>query len=87
MTLLTWRAELASEMASNEDPGPVIHVAPSEAVLDVEFDASYGNPHGAALLVWTEGWVYFPVFYDGSEWLGSAPRNPTPHGQPHVGGG
>lgn len=86
MTLLTWRAELASEMASNKDPGPVIHVAPSEAVLDVKFDDDYGGAEGAPM-AWTEGWVYFPVVYDGRPALSSAPRNPTSEGQPHVGGG
>lgn len=29
--------------------------------------------------------VYFPVVYDGSEWLGSAPRDPERRGQEHVG--
>ncbi|HET7406003.1 MAG TPA: hypothetical protein VFJ21_02550 [Mycobacteriales bacterium] len=61
-------------------------VAPSEDVLDIEFDDTYGLAEGQPVLIWTEQRVYFPVVYDGAEWLGSAPRNPTREGQPHVGG-
>lgn len=84
--MTTWRAELAEAMAEVSDPGPVVAVAPDESVLDVEFDAGYGGSRGQPVLVWTEDHVYFPVVYDGAEWLGSAPRNPRGEGQGHVGG-
>lgn len=79
----TWR-ELLSEVLDGD--GPVIAYAPDEAAFDVEFDTSYGLAEGPEVLAWTEQYVYFPVVYDGSEWMGRAPRNPTSHGQPHVGG-
>jgi hypothetical protein len=41
---------------------------------------------GEDVLIWTEERVYFPVVYDGAEWMGSAPRAPQPAGQGHVGG-
>jgi hypothetical protein len=85
--MTTWRALLETERALNGDVGPIVHVAPEEAVLDVQFDAGYGSEQGPPVLVWSEQYVYFPVCYDGSEWLGSAPRNPDPEGQEHVGGG
>ena len=81
--LATWRVMLANAVA---DDGPVIAVAPSESVLDVEFDSGYGETEGAPMLAWTATHVYFPVCYDGSEWVDSAPRNPTVDGQEHVGG-
>jgi len=57
-----------------------------ESVLDVKFDDGYGGAEGPEVLVWTETRVYFPVTYDGSEWLDSAPRNPQAKGQGHAGG-
>ena len=74
-------------MKSHNDPGPVIAYAPDEAAFDVKFDSGYGGTDGPSVLAWTEMRVYFPAQYDGAEWMGSAPRNPTPSGQDHVGGG
>lgn len=82
----TWRKELEIAMG-NDDPGPVIAYAPNEAAFDVEFDDNYGGTEGPNVLAWTPTHVYFPVQYDGAEWIGSAPRNPQEHGQSHVGGG
>lgn len=84
--MTTWRAELAHRMTQDDDPGPVVAVAPDESALDVLFDGGYGTASGPEILVWTETRVYFPVTYDGAEWLESAPRNPQPAGQPHSGG-
>ncbi len=87
MSDTTWRAELDSAMKVEGDPGPVVAVAPREDILDVAFDAGFGLPDGPAVLIWTERRVYFPLKYDGAEWLESAPRHPQPEGQKHVGGG
>ena len=84
--MTTWRKELTEAMQGAGDPGPVVAYAPNEGVFDLEFDASYGSSNGPAVLAWTESNVYFPVVYDGAEWLGSAPRNPTREGQAHEGG-
>jgi hypothetical protein len=83
----TWRKELTSEMASAQDDGPIIAFAPDEAAFDVEFYPGYGGTNGPDVLAWTKARVYFPVCYDGAEWIGSAPRNPEADGQTHVGGG
>lgn len=77
----TWR-----EMIYLEDGESLIAVAPNEAVLDVPFDAGYGSSAGPDFLAWSQTRVFFPVVYDGAESVGSAPRNPTGQGQPHVGG-
>lgn len=98
--MTTWRKEFESNTDRRDsarvlsrygeplrrDDSPVVAVAPDESVLDIEFDDSYGLSQGPPVLIWTEERVYFPVVYDGSEWLGSAPRNPTAEGQRHVGG-
>jgi hypothetical protein len=84
--MMTWRMILAEAMKSSDDPGPVVAYAPDNAeVFDTEFDVGWGGTNGPPVLAWTERNVYFPVCYDGSEWMESAPRNPQPEGQWHVG--
>lgn len=85
--LMTWRDALAEEREDTGDQSAIVHVAPNEAMLDVKFYGGFGGTDGPAVLIWTEQRVYFPVTYDGAEWLGSAPRNPIDQGQDHVGGG
>ena len=82
MSGMTWRE--CFEESYND--GPIVAVAPNEEALDVQFDDGFGGSEGPAVLIWTERYVYFPVVYDGSEWLGRAPRNPQSEGQQHVGG-
>lgn len=87
MSNTTWRKELADAMKEANDPGPVVAYAPDEAAFDAEFYGGFGGTEGPQVLAWTEERVYFPVRYDGAEWIGSAPRNPQAEGQDHVGGG
>jgi len=82
---ITWRRRLVEARATAQDETPVLAVAPDEATLDIEFTAGYGAEKGPAVLVWSERFVYFPVCYDGAQWLGSAPRDPVSQAQPHVG--
>jgi hypothetical protein len=84
--MATWRQFLKARMAAVGDASPVVAVAPNESALDVNFDEDYGTSEGPAILIWTADRVYFPVTYDGMEWLDSAPRNPVSEGQAHVGG-
>ncbi len=83
--MTTWRKELNGTIAESDDPGPVIAVAPNWDAFDVEFYDGYGFTAGPPVLAWTEKYVYFPVVYDGREWLGRAPRNPTRVPQGHIG--
>lgn len=53
----------------------------------VKFDTGYGGTEGCAFTAWGEKYVYFPVCYDGSEWVGYAPRNPCEEKIRHWGGG
>lgn len=79
--MATWRKALKGVGVTEWEA-----VAPNEEALDVAFDSGFGGSEGPAFLVWTTTHVYFPVVYDGSEWVSSAPRNPTNEGQAHVGG-
>ena len=82
----SWREMLAEAMEDNGDTGPVVLAPDDAAVWDRQFDSGYGGSQGEQVLAWTKERVYFPVVYDGAEWLGSAPRNPRSEGQEHVGG-
>lgn len=52
-----------------------------------EFDSGYGSTQGAEFTAWSDEWVYFPICYDGREWIGRAPRNPGGEAMVHQGGG
>lgn len=54
--------------------------------LKVNFDDDSGEPEGLPFTAWGPDWVYFPIIYDGKEWVGSAPRNPCDHPMAHQGG-
>lgn len=57
-----------------------------EENLKREFDSGYGGAEGAPFTAWGEKWVYFPIVYDGAEWVGHAPRNPCDISMEHQGG-
>jgi len=59
----------------------------SEEELRVEFNDGDGVAEGKPFTAWGRNWVYFPVRYDGSEWVGHAPRNPCNISMKHQGGG
>ncbi len=49
-------------------------------------DTGHGGEQGQPFTVWTERRVYFPLCYDGAEWVGSAPRDPCDEALRHQGG-
>ena len=83
----TWRKEIAEEMEISHDVGPIIACTLDDAGLDRIFDSGFGSAEGASFTAWTDARVYFPVCYDGSEWVGSAPRHPCNEATDHQGGG
>lgn len=86
--MATWRELISSALTdSNESWDDVVYCTLSDAQLDREFNDDWGGIEGDAFTMWTSNHVYFPVCYDGAEWVGSVPRNPqqTPIG--HIGGG
>jgi hypothetical protein len=63
------------------------HDPPGSGWLDDEFCDGFGGEEGCYFTLWTKDHVYFPCCYDGSEWAGSAPRNPCDEAMAHQGGG
>lgn len=87
--MTTWRRQLEAEMKSNGDAFGSIDASspPVGNWLDVEFNDGYGGEEGCAFTIWTKHRVYFPVCYDGSEWVGSVSRHPDGKPTVHKGGG
>ncbi len=57
-----------------------------EPSLDDDFYSGFGGEEGCSFQLWTKSNVYFPICYDGSEWCGSASRNPNGKALRHQGG-
>lgn len=88
MSRTTWRKEILETMKENKDLDITNYVTTlTEEELDIEFDDGYGGTEGLPFTLWTTWFVYFPVYYDGSEWCGSVYRNPTKIPTRHQGGG
>lgn len=83
----TWRRELSQALADNgESFDDVVSTTLTDAQLDTRFYAGYGGEEGSPFTLWTSNRVYFPICYDGAEWVGSAARNPDGKPTKHQGG-
>lgn len=85
--MANWHEMLKEAMESDGQKFEDRECAMDEAGLKVEFDDGYGGEEGKPFTAWGENWVYFPICYDGSEWVGHAPRNPCEKVMSHQGGG
>ena len=83
----TWKELISSHFKETGDTwNDVEAMTLAEADLDVTFDSGYGGSQGKPFSLWTTRRMYFPVVYDGAEWVGSAPRNPCDEASCHHGG-
>jgi hypothetical protein len=84
----TWKALITEELQlQGESWDDIVSITLTEDELNKGFDDSFGIAEGKPFTAWTARRVYFPVCYDGSEWVESVSRDPD--GQPtnHCGGG
>lgn len=86
MALTCW-AIMLSEAITEANDTEMISCTLLPTELLKSFDDGYGGTRGVPFTAWTENRVYFPVCYDGAEWVGSAPRNICEEHTPHMGGG
>ena len=83
----SWKELLLANMADhNETMDDLVDSTLTDEELDVQFDNGFGGPKGKPFTVWTERRVYFPVVYDGAEWVASVSRDPDGQPTEHVGG-
>lgn len=86
--MTTWRQEISDAMSeAGETFADIDSITLSDEELDCEFDSGYGGENGLPFTAWTKARVYFPVCYDGAEWVTSVARNPDGKPTEHVGGG
>jgi hypothetical protein len=83
--MTNWYKEIKA--IANKNGEKIIECTLSEDELHKEFDDGYGGTEGSPFTAWSENWVYFPLCYDGAEWVGCAPRNPCGKAMEHQGGG
>ena len=81
----TWNKEIIKAMADHRETMDDV-VAKTDFDGDREFYDGYGFVEGEPFTLWTKNRVYFPIVYDGSEWVGSVPRNPCDEATEHLGG-
>ena len=82
----TWRKLLKNAFSQTGDNFDKMETTLTETQLDKEFDPDFGSPEGDSFTAWGTLFVYFPVTYDGAEWVGYAPRNPCFYKTEHQGG-
>ena len=87
MALASWYEKLKEAMESDGENFESRVCTLDEAALKKQFDGGYGSIEGDSFTAWDERRVYFPICYDGAEWVGHAPRNPCDISMDHQGGG
>ena len=86
--MANWKSKITFELEMNDESWDnVVSCTLTEEGLRESFDDSYGREEGKPFTLWTKTRVYFPVTYDGAEWVGSVSRNPDGNPTEHVGGG
>jgi hypothetical protein len=84
--MTTWKEQILREMKIvGETFQDVVSCTLPDKLLLKEFDRSFGRQEGLAFTLWTSNRVYFPVVYDGAEWVRSVSRNPDGKPTEHVG--
>ena len=94
----TWKERIQALMAQQQDAWENIeHATPSitkgeltpinepTKYVDADFyieeeQEAYDHP----FLIYTKGWIYFAVLYDGTNWVGSVPRHPMRRFSPEM---
>jgi hypothetical protein len=87
MSMTNWKELIEGAFRdTNETWNDVVSNTMTDEQMSKPFDAGYGGHEGCAFTMWTKERVYFPLVYDGAEWVGSAPRNPNGIATEHQGG-
>jgi len=85
--LTCWKALILEALSDvDETPADIIASTFKSGENELMFYPGYGRPEGIPFTLWTHKRVYFPVQYDGSEWVTSVPRDPCEEVTSHVGG-
>jgi len=72
--LTCWREKILDVLKNTGEALEDIHFEPHDINLDKKFDDGYGTSEGVPFVGIGDTYVYFPVVYDGCEWVGCVPR-------------
>jgi hypothetical protein len=85
---MSWKTTLEGVMACHgETLQDLEAITLTDDELAAEFDSGYGGTEGKPFTAWSTKRVYFPICYDGAEWVGSVSRHPDGKPTEHQGGG
>lgn len=85
--MATWKKFLEATMKERgETLADIESSTLTEADMVREFRSDYGGIEGVPFTVWTARTVYFPICYDGAEWVGCVSRHPDGKPTEHQGG-
>ena len=85
--MTTWKEKLKEAFEGTGDDFDKMITTLTDSELNEEFNDGFGRTNGKPFTAWGENYVYFPICYDGAEWVGYAPRNPCEIKTNHMGGG
>ena len=86
--MTNWKELIEYEMkAQGETFENVVECIITEEQLMKTFDCGFGGTEGEPFTLWTTNRVYFPICYDGADWVQSVSRNPDGKPTHHFGGG
>lgn len=86
--MTNWKELLQEAMAArSETIADLESITLTEADMGEQFDPGFGGTNGKPFTAWTAKTVYFPLCYDGAEWVGSVSRHPDGKPTCHQGGG
>jgi len=85
--MCNWKSMIEEEFNFYGDTWDCVvsHTFEGSEMEDV-FDCGWGLSEGVRFTLWTHNRVYFPVCYDGAEWVGSVSRHPDGKATAHQGG-
>ena len=84
--MTNWKELLLDAFKETGDTLDAIETTLSEEEMERTFSSGFGGSEGLPFTAWSDGYVYFPVVYDGAEWVGFVPRNPCNKATRHWGG-
>jgi hypothetical protein len=88
VTITNWKTLISEEMTNqNESWDDLCGNTLTEEEMCRRFDHGHkAEPEGIPFTLWTRFRVYFPLVYDGAEWVGSVPRHTCMQKIKHLGG-
>ena len=87
MKMNNWKTMLDGALKKNGESWDDVEANTlTEEEMAENFDAGYGGTEGRPFTVWTNNSVFFPICYDGKEWVGRVSRHPDGKPTGHQGG-